>query len=254
MLTALVIAAIFAVGAMVQTVAGFGSALIIMPLLTYFIGIKSAATVMAIAGSAVTVAVLYQNWQGLRWAEAAYLLVGSIVGIPVGTMALKSLPAAPIVALLGVVLLAYALFRITLRNRFAVEVAPPSGNPTWGGRLTSIFVGLTAGLLGGAYATDGPPLVIYGDVKGWPKESFRSILQAVFLVDGILIIAWHGAGGLVSGEVITYSAYGIPGMLVGLGAGIWVDRRVNHELFHKMLLALIILLGVSLIARAVLMG
>ena len=48
-MTALVIAAIFALGAMVQTIAGFGSALVIMPMLTYFIGIQSAATVMAIA-------------------------------------------------------------------------------------------------------------------------------------------------------------------------------------------------------------
>lgn len=252
-MTALIIAAIFAVGAMVQTIAGFGSALIIMPLLTYFIGIQSAATVMAIAGCAVTVAVLYQNRQGLRWAEAAYLLVGSTIGIPLGTLALKVLPAAPVIALLGAVLLAYAFFRITFGKHLVPETAPPVGTASWRSRLSSVAVGLIAGLLGGAYATDGPPLVIYGAVKGWPKESFRSILQAVFLVDGVLIIACHGAGGLVSGEVITYSAYGVPGMLAGLGVGMWLDRRINHALFHKLLLVFVVLLGVALIARAALM-
>ena len=116
--------------------------------------------------------------------------------------------------------------------------------------MGTVTVGLTAGLLGGAYATDGPPLVVYGAVKGWPKESFRSILQAVFLVDGVLIVVCHGAGGLVSADVLTYSAYGVPGMLVGLGAGMWLDRRINHERFHKILLVFMVLLGVALIARA----
>ena len=251
-MTALIIAAIFAIGAMVQTIAGFGSALVIMPMLTYFIGIQSAATVMAIAGAAVTVAVLYQNRQGLRWAEAAYLLVGSCIGIPLGTLALKELPPAPVMALLGAVLLAYALFRIFFGKRLVVKEVSQE-RASRGARFTSVLVGLTAGLLGGAYATDGPPLVIYGAVKGWPKESFRSILQAVFLVDGVLIIACHGAGGMVSGEVITYSAYGIPGMLAGLFAGVWLDRRINHALFHRILLALLILLGIALIARAAFM-
>lgn len=255
-MTALVIAAIFALGAMVQTMAGFGSALVIMPMLTFFIGIESAATVMAIAGCAVTVAVLFENRKGLRWAEAGWLLVGSCIGIPLGTIALKALPAAPVIGLLGGVLLAYALFRIILGKRFAVQAEQQLEEPprTGRSRIVSIMVGLTAGLLGGAYATDGPPLVIYGDVKGWPKESFRSILQAVFLVDGALIIACHGAGGLVSGDVITYSAYGVPGMLAGLGAGMWIDKRINHALFHRILLVFVILLGIALIARAATMG
>jgi uncharacterized membrane protein YfcA len=253
-MTGLVIALIFAVGALVQTIAGFGSALVIMPMLTYFIGIQSASTVMAIAGAAVTVAVLHQNRKGLRWSEAFPILIGSCTGIPLGTLALEALPAAPVVGLLGGVLLAYALFRITLGKRFALETEPSQTKASWPGRIATVMVGLVAGLLGGAYATDGPPLVIYGAVKGWPKESFRSILQAVFLVDGVLIIVCHGAGGLVSGDVVTYSAYGVPGMLAGLGLGIWLDRRINHALFHKILLVFVSLLGIALIVRAAFMG
>ncbi len=253
-MTGLVIALIFAVGAMVQTIAGFGSALVIMPMLTYFIGIQSASTVMAIAGAAVTVAVLHQNRKGLRWAEAAPILIGSCTGIPLGTLALERLPAAPVVGLLGVVLLAYALLRITLGKRLALKPIEPQEKASWAGWFASVVVGLLAGLLGGAYATDGPPLVIFGAVKGWPKESFRSILQAVFLVDGVLIIVCHGAGGLVSGDVITYSVYGIPGMLAGLVFGTWLDRRISHELFHKVLLVFVVLLGIALIGRAAFMG
>lgn len=251
MLTFIVVTLIFAAGSFVQTIAGFGSALVIMPLLTYYIGIQSAATVMALVGGAVIATVLYQNWGGLRWREALLLLSGSVIGIPLGTYALKVLPPSPVIALLGAMLLIYGVYSLMAGTSGAVA-APAEMAGGWGVRrvVTAWFVGLTAGCLGGAYATDGPPLVIYGSAKRWPKDAFRSILQACFLVDGILIIVCHGAGGLVTGDVFRYSLYGIPGMVGGLVAGSLLDRRINHAVFQRILLAAIIFLGAALLVRA----
>jgi len=250
-LTFIVVSLIFAAGSFVQTIAGFGSALVIMPLLTYYIGIQSAATVMALVGGAVIATVLYQNWGGLRWGDALLLLSGSVIGIPLGTYALKVLPSAPVIALLGVMLLAYGSYSL-LAGTPAAGVAVIAGAERWSLRRVAAAwaVGLSAGCLGGAYATDGPPLVIYGSVKRWPKDAFRSILQACFLVDGILIIVCHGAGGLMSRDVFTYSLYGIPGMVAGLLAGSLLDKRINHALFQRILLAAITFLGGALLARA----
>ncbi|MBW7863426.1 MAG: sulfite exporter TauE/SafE family protein [Candidatus Hydrogenedentes bacterium] len=253
-MTFLTIALAFALGAFVQAIAGFGSALVIMPILTVFIGVQTAASVMALVGATVTVLVFWQNRRGLRWREAGLLLCGSVVGIPLGAWALKTLPAAPVVAFLGVGLLAYALYGFATQGRnqeVADGYAEPVRAATWKDRTIGVLVGFSAGLLGGAYATDGPPLVIYGAVKRWPKESFRAILQACFFVDGILIILSHGAGGLVTREVFTYCLYGVPGMLLGLGAGILLDRRINHALFHRVLLWVIAFLGAGLLARGV---
>ena len=242
----LLIAGIFALGSCIQTIAGFGSALVIMPILTQFIGVKPAASVMALVGATVTLTVLYQNRKGLRWREAGRLLVGSVAGVPLGVLALRYLPPSPVMALLGVVLLAYGVYMLAAARSTAgpVVAALPSR------RITSAMVGFCSGVLGGAYATDGPPLIIYGSAKKWPKESFRSILQACFLVNGILIITCHGAGGLVTGEVLTYCAYGVPGMAAGLVIGTLLDRRINHALFHRLLVWLILILAAALLARA----
>lgn len=245
-----VVAAVFAAGAFVQTVAGFGSALVTMPLLAYAVGVQSAATVMAIVGASVTVAVLYQNRSGFRWKDASRLLAGSAVGVPLGTLALKTLPEGPVVGALGLILLVYGVFSLTrmLTNRAETVETPPAETGGW---LVSWCFGFCAGLLGGAYATDGPPLVIYGAVRRWPKESFRSILQACFLVDGFLILLCHSAGGLMGREVLVYSLYGIPGMALGLVAGSHLDRRINHRLFHHLLVWLILALGIALLARGI---
>lgn len=252
-MTFLIVAGVFALGALVQTIAGFGSALVIMPILTQFLGVQTAASVMALVGATVTLTVLYQNRQGLQWREAARLLAGSVVGVPLGTLALKVLPPAPVVGLLGVVLLAYGSYTLAAARRCTAEAErlwPSPTAVTRRAKIVAALVGFCSGLLGGAYATDGPPLVIYGSIKRWPKNSFRSILQACFLVNGILIITCHGAGGLVTGDVLTYCLYGIPGMAVGLILGTMLDRRINHALFHRLLLWLILALGAALLVRA----
>ena len=249
----LIIASAFAIGAFVQTIAGFGSALVIMPILTVFVGVQPAATVMAIVGFTVVVVVLYQNWHGLRWKEAALLLCGSVVGIPVGAMALKSLPAAPVVAFLGVIMLAYAGYSFWSSGQATADSQESPRVVTLADRVIGVLVGFCAGLLGGAYATDGPPLIVYGAAKRWPKESFRSILQACFFVNGIVILLCYGVGGLFTREVVTYCAYGIPGMGVGIALGTVLDRRINHARFHRVLLAMILLLGGVLVARAAFM-
>jgi uncharacterized protein len=251
-MTFLIVAVTFALGTFVQAIAGFGSALIIMPILTQFIGVQTAASVMAIVGMSVTVVVLYQNRRGFRWKEATWLLSGAVVGIPLGALALIKLPAAPIVAILGLLLLAYGCYGLitTRRSSRGAEQPAPVHISTSKEKMVSSLVGFCAGLLGGAYGTDGPPLVIFGSVKRWPKDSFRSILQACFLVDGILILGCYIAGGLVTGGVFEYCLYGVPGMIFGLIAGTLLDRRINHALFHRILIWLILLLGAGLFAKS----
>ncbi len=259
MMTFLAVAAAFALGAFVQTIAGFGSALVAMPILTQFLGVQAAAGVMSIVGATVIVVVLFQNRRGLRWREAGRLLCGTVVGIPVGAWALTALPAAPVVGLLGVLLIAYALHgvRAALRGGGPEaepgEDAPRDGKNPWRDRITGAAVGFCAGLLGGAYATDGPPLVMYGAHRRWPKETFRAVLQACFLVDGLLILAMYSGNGVVNAGVLVYCLYGVPGMLLGLAAGTLLDPRINRERFHRLLLGLVFLLGAGLLARALFM-
>lgn len=251
----LAVAAVFAIGSFVQVVAGFGSALVIMPVLTQFVGIKTAASVLALTSAAVSVTVLYQNRHGLRWREAVWLMASAAVGVPLGTLALKQLPAGPVVALLGLVLIGYGLYSVAMlwrgsegNDEDAAEAVADGG--TRAGRLGAVAAGLCAGLLGGAYATDGPPLVIYGAMRRWPKDAFRSILQACFLLDGALIVLCHGAGGLVTRDVLMYCLYGVPGMALGLLAGTLLDPHIDRAAFHRLLIGLILALGVGLLASA----
>jgi len=130
-------------------------------------------------GFVVTLAVLHQNWHGLRWHEAKRLIAGSVFGVPVGTLVLKHFPSGIVIGCMGVMLMAYGLW--LSRANVGSDEVPPAEQTGWGTRLWAIAVGWIAGVCAGAYATDGPPLIMYGTYKRWPKATFKSVLQCWLL-------------------------------------------------------------------------
>src|SRR5262249_725178 len=62
-------------------------------------------------------------------------------------------------------------------------------------RLAWLF-GLGAGVLGGAYGMNGPPLVVYGTLRRWSPGRFRATLQGYFLPASLLGMAGYWAAGL----------------------------------------------------------
>ena len=254
----LLIVSAFALGAGVQAIAGFGSALVAMPVLAMVLGPRQAAPLMALAGASVTVLVFWQNRHGMRWREAFWLMAGCAVGVPLGAMGLRLLPEGPILGALGLLLLGYVGFSLIRASGVPVQDLPETvqsggipqpGWNTWRARVTAVAVGCCAGVLGGAYTTDGPPLVIYGDLKRWPRASFRAMLQACFFFDGFLILLSHGAFGLITPETLGGLLFALPGMAAGLAVGTVLDRYIPPRLFRGLLLGLLTLLGLALCAR-----
>ncbi len=260
MIEGMLIAFAFALGAGVQAIAGFGSALVAMPVLAMALGPRHAAPLMALAGASVTVLVFWQNRRGMRWREALWLMAGCAVGVPIGAMGLRLLPEGPILGALGLLLLGYVGFSLFHATAAAPSETPDtrgagvSSSPGWHtlrARAAAIAVGCCAGILGGAYTTDGPPLVMYGDLKRWPRESFRAILQACFFFDGTLILLSHGAFGLITADTLRGLLFALPGMAAGLAAGTFLDRYIPPKVFRGILLGLLTLLGLALLGRGI---
>lgn len=241
------IAGAFVLGGTVHTAAGFGSALVTMPLLTTVLAVQQATPLQALVANIISITVLYRHWAQVAWRRALGMALASLPGIPIGVYALTELPAHWVTAFLGTVLLAYALFDVSYR-RIArpAPVAPlPDRLDAWGA-----FAAFCAGVLGGAYGTNGPPLVIYAAVRRFPKEVFRSLLQVCFLVNGAGIVTVLALRGLYTPEVIMGCVYALPGLFAGMWIGTRVDRFLSPEHFRTLVLGLIVVLGASLLYRS----
>jgi len=117
-------------------------------------------------------------------------------------------------------------------------------------RAAPIF-GLAAGVLGGAYMTLGPPLVIYATLRGWEPREFRVKLQAVFLPTSIFICLIYYWDGRWNADVFACLLASAPAMAVGLLLGWWLNQRFSTMHFKRCVFALLLASGLVLVASVV---
>jgi uncharacterized membrane protein YfcA len=220
----------------VQSSIGFGFALVSMPLLVGLLGIQISAPLVAVLAAVAEVFILIRYREALNLRVVWQLIVASIIAIPLGVLALRHLDAAIVTSALGVILIAYALYAL-----FSPRL-PELAHRGW-----AYGFGFVAGLLGGAYNTPGPPVIIFGNCRGWPPDEFKGNLQGFFLVNSLVVVAVHLFSGNYNSEVWQNFLLAIPGLILGLVAGFLLSKRINAELFRKIVLVLLIILGIRLI-------
>ncbi len=235
----------FLLASFVHTTTGFGSALVGMPILLFAIDLQISAPLLALLSQIVNISVLWQNWKDLDWRHSLVLIIPSIFGVPIGLLFLKGGNELLLNTILGTILIGYGIFSFFSNNvneENDEELTTISINPYWG-----TIAGFIAGILGGAYNANGPPVIIYASYAHRKKGAFRSILQAFFIVNGFIIIAGHAITGLITKDVFRYSFYGLPGLVLGMLIGFYIDRFLTPQRFRNVVVIGIILLGLGLL-------
>jgi uncharacterized membrane protein YfcA len=163
------------------------------------------------------------------------LAAAAFLGIPLGVWALSQVDEDVFLTVLGIVIAGYAVYGLL------VVRLPELKNPAW-----TYIAGFVAGLLGGAYNTSGPPVVIYGDCRRWAPAEFKSNLQGFFMATDLFVIANHAWRGNITSEVWKYYLWALPAIGLGVLAGTSLDRRLNPQTFRKVVLSLLLGLGLRL--------
>ena len=218
--------------ALIQSAFGFGNALISMPLLVLILSVKTAAPLVALIGIVIAVVMLLREWRELDFKAAIYLILSTLVGIPLGLFFLKSSPEYIIKIILGLVLIGFGLY-----NLFGLRL------PTLKKGYLVFPFGFLAGILGGAYNTSGPPIVIYGVMRGWSKERFRATLQGYFLISSALVVVGHGISGLWTGLVLIYFLGSVPVVILAVLLGNWMVHKISGEHFNKVINLFLVVAG-----------
>ncbi len=228
----LLIGLIIFAGSFVNSVAGFGMALVVMPFFISLLGLRTAVPLMALIGFSVMFFLSIRFRRALNFGMVWRLLVASLVALPLGVQILGQVPEETTLPFLGVVIVLYVLYRA-----FKLPM-PALANPNW-----AFLFGSIGGLLSGAYSTSGPPIVTYADARRWSPDEFRSNLSAYFLVNTIFAITVHYFSGNLSDLVIQSWLLALPFMATGLAAGYYMDRFIDRERFSKIVLALLFIVG-----------
>ena len=224
------------VAASLQTMAGFGFALMMMPLAVLLLGVRTAGPLIALVGLAVSLVNTLRNRESIDRRELRGMVLLGAVGVPFGVWALVGISERTIRVTLGVLLILYGLASL-LR-----PVKRPPISAGW-----AYPVAFLAGGLAGAYNLPGPVLVLYGSLRQWPHNTFRAMLQSFFVASYLLTTLLHLMGGRLTPTVLGLSAVALPAFLLGILLGSRVDRRLDRRVLRVAVHLLIAVLGISLI-------
>jgi uncharacterized membrane protein YfcA len=233
------VAAVLFLATVIRSTFGFGEALVAVPLLAMTIPVEVAAPVAVLASITVALIVVVQDWRSIHIRSAVWLVLPTLPGIPLGLMALKTIPESVVKAILAAIIIAFSVWSLIPRAHFHLE----------NDRLAGLF-GFFAGILGGAYGMNGPPLAMYGALRSWSPANFRATLQGYFLPASIAGMAGYGIAGLWTPAVNRFYLLSLPGVLAGIFLGRVINRRMNARQFVLYVHAGLIAIGLVLLVQA----
>ena len=239
-LTAYVVAVIF-VATLIRSTVGFGEALVAVPLLALRMPVEVAAPLAVLVSIVVAGVVVVQDRRGIEFRAAAGLIVASLFGIPFGLLLLTRADDQIVKLLLGSVIMAFSLYSLVMGRGRTLS----HDHAGW-----LMVCGFIAGVLGGAYGMNGPPVAIYGALRKWSPQHFRATLQAYFLPVSAVGLAGYALVGLWTTVVTWYFLWSLPGVAVATLAGRAINQRMEGDAFVRVVYGGLLLIGGVLFLQA----
>jgi uncharacterized membrane protein YfcA len=226
---------------LIRSAFGFGEALIAVPLLALCIPVREAAPLAVLLSITIAAIVVVQDWRKIHLRSTAWLLLPTLAGMPLGLLLLTSSHPRIVKTVLAVVIMAFAAY--SLAGRRPPELKRDS-------KAWLLACGFCAGILGGAYGMNGPPLVIYGSMRRWTAQQFRATLQAYFLPASMVGMAGYWLTGLWVPAVTHDYLLALPVTIPAVFLGRIVNHRLSGEAFMKYVYAGLGGIGLLLLMQA----
>ena len=226
---------------LIRSAFGFGEALVAVPLLALFIPLKVAAPLAVLVSITVAGVVVAQDWRKIHLRSAGWLVFSTLFGIPLGLVLLTSGHQQAVKIALAILIVAFSGY--SLLGRRPPELHSDS-------RVWLLGCGFCAGLLGGAYGMNGPPLVIYGAMRRWSAQHFRATLQAYFLPASVIGMTGYWLAGLWAPIVTHYYLVSLPVTLLAVWLGRVINQYLRGDAFLKYVHAGLVVTGALLLVQS----
>lgn len=231
------------IATLVRSTFGFGESLIAVPLLIFLIPIEIAVPLSVLISILIAAFVVIQDRNHIHFNSAKWLIIFAAIGIPIGLMLLVYGNENLTKLVLGILIILYSIYSLFFKGNYRLE----TDNKFW------LFIcGIFSGILGGAYGLNGPPLVIYGNMRNWTATHFRATLQAYFLPASILGMFGYWYKGLWISTVTHYFLISIPVIIPAILIGRYFNHQFKDVAFLRYVYLGLICVGILLLSQSLL--
>lgn len=240
-MVALSAGAIF-LGALIHGIAGFGLAQVAMGLMPLFRDAKEAAVIFGIVAVVNNFQVWWSVKDSFKWKDLLFPLIGLAIGMPLGIVVLKGLSEDQMRLTIGITLIIAVILIALFRELklFDKWFGDKKFENKW---YLGLIAGFLGGVLGGAVAIPGPPMILYGAfllaVGVWESKQMKAVFTAFF---GILML-YRSISLTVTGDMTLQlfleSLMMLPVMFLGGWLGIKIYRLIPEKIFQWIVLVLL---------------
>jgi uncharacterized protein len=236
-----VVAGAFAAG-FFSGLTGFGTGMIAFGIWLHVVPAKTAAILViwcSVVGQVCSILMLRKSMNIKR---ALPFAIPGILLIPAGTWLLTVFDPSFFRVTIGVILV---VFTTTLLIAGRVTLTAP-----WLDRFVDPLVGAVGGLMSGFAGLPGPSVTLWSTLRGWDKDQQRAIYQPFNFAMVVLAFLSAVAAGLVDEETWMLCAATVPATVASVIVGVKVYNRMNNEAFRSIVLAFLLISGLSLVVTA----
>lgn len=226
-ITSYIVIFLMALGASVtQRVCGFGFGIFIMMVLPFIMPSFGEATalsgLLAIFTALIPAIHMVKN---VPWKKLIPILVTFIIVSFFSVLMVKHIDSSILKRVLGGIMILISLYFMFLNGKFVLK-------PTM---TVQISMGTLSGVMGGLFAMQGPPAVIYFLGCSKDKIEYMAITQWYFLIGNTMMTIYRAGHGFVTPCVLGSWCVGIAGVLIGLLIGARIFHRINPDLLRRII-------------------
>jgi len=223
----------------IKGLSGFGSGLVAIPLLAFFLPLSFIVPVLALLSYTGTMyqSVTYRS--DVVWRDVWPLLPFSLAGITIALWLLVNADVTVLTFSLGLFIFCYAVYSLLPH-----EIK--SGSRWW-----AVVAGSFAGLIGALFGTGGPFYVLYLKMRQVTKQQFRATITMIFLVDGGARIFGYFYSGLFTNKMLILALVLLPVLILAMYAGQHLHLKIKDHRFHQIVSVLLLMSGLSLAIKSI---
>ncbi len=232
---ALAMAVVVAAG-IVRGITGFGSGLIMVPLLAILWGPVEALGTMVLLGAVATVQLFPSALRLASWRDTAPIVIASFVFSPLGTMLLVSLDPELVKKIIAGLVLG-----ITLISLSGWTYTGPRG------MAPGFVAGAVGGVINGVAGVGGPPMVLYLISLPEKAETHRANIVVTLAVTSIAVLISMLAAGVIGTRVVTHTVTFVVPSVVSVWVGAWLFHILPARAFRLLILWFLVAISLAIL-------
>jgi len=244
----LAMAAAVTIGAGVQAAIGFAFGLITAPVLLVAMQSSAAIQVLVVVHIVQSAILVPGLWRGASRHLLSSLMLGSIIGFPIGMLVFLSLDLRALTIAIGSGLILFAAL-LALRERGYLRVSDlaPSSLPRW----SLLVTGGVTGFLTAVLVMPGPPIMILNAWTRMSKNESRSLSLTFFAFCYVMAALMHATWGGMPVSAWQTAAMLTPFVIVGTLVGQRLSARLSEGRFRAAILVVVTVSGLYALWSAI---